>query len=71
MEETKKSLLLQNGLSTVDKHRIEHERKAVLELVDQAHILWSQKELFSLPKEQGQKLTLFQRIKKMTSKNSK
>ncbi|MEM1319713.1 MAG: hypothetical protein AAGG75_05615 [Bacteroidota bacterium] len=42
----KKRKLIQQGLDTVDKHRIEKERAAFLDLLHQAPELWADKSLF-------------------------
>lgn len=45
----KKAALIEGGLRTAQKHRIEEERAATLSLVHRARQLWSQAELFSPP----------------------
>ncbi|MCB0704757.1 MAG: glycosyltransferase [Saprospiraceae bacterium] len=41
-----KANLIQNGLLTADKHQIEKERAAILQLLDRAYDLWTKSELF-------------------------
>lgn len=60
-EETKNKYL-QNGNETAERHRIENEREATLDLVHRAHEIWRDKSLFKenvTPKENKLK-TLFQ-----------
>jgi glycosyltransferase involved in cell wall biosynthesis len=49
LDEVKKQTLVRNGLATAEKHRIENERTAILELLRKAPDLWNRPELFNMP----------------------
>ena len=55
LEADKKKELLQNGLQTAERHRIENERSAILDLVAKAYDIWDQTELFSFSKTDKRK----------------
>lgn len=55
-----KNQFRKNGLATAQKHRIEHERSATLDILDQAYELWNKPELFLTSPPASS--TLWQRI---------
>ncbi len=68
LNQTQLSALLKNGLETANRHSIEQERQAILDLVHRAYDIWEQPLLFTPVDDQQNTFSIKKQFKKVWGK---